>query len=163
MTVIDPNGPFDGYGPDLAHQPSVLAGSNGLIVTVSSEFVSVSNPHTPQIGQGLRYNSGKTRYDLVPSHLLRSTARVLEVGEKKYHRWNWVDGMPFSVVIGCIKRHLAAIEQGEDLDPESGERHAGHVMCNMLFLEHYMNMIELGVEGADKLDDRPAIFKGQNR
>lgn len=152
---------LEGYGPDLAKQPAVLAGSNSAISTTASEFVS--NPHSPQIGKGLRYNSGKTRYDLVPLHLLRSTAKVLEMGEKKYHRWNWADGMPFSVVIGCIKRHLAAIEQGEDLDPESGERHVGHIMCNMLFLEHYMNMIEIGVEGADKLDDRPKIFEGQMR
>lgn len=159
MTILDPNGPsLDGYGPDLAHQPPSLTSlsvGDGPVITASNIG--------PQIGKGLRYNSGKTRYDLVPLHLLRSTAKVLEMGEKKYHRWNWADGMPFSVVIGCIKRHLAAIEQGEDLDPESGERHVGHIMCNMLFLEHYMNMIEMGVEGADKLDDRPEIFEGQQR
>jgi hypothetical protein len=117
----------------------------------------------PAVGGGLRYNTGKTRYDLIPTNLLRSTAKVLEMGEKKYHRWNWADGMSYSTIIGCIKRHLAAIEQGEDIDPESNERHVGHIMCNLLFLEHYMNMKDAGVEGAAALDDRPHHFKDQPR
>lgn len=99
-------------------------------------------------GSGARYNSGKVPYELIPTHLLESTARVFGLGAKKYARWNWAKGMPWSVVIGCLKRHLAAIERGEDIDPESGEPHLGHLMCNALMLEHYRQTYKEG-------DDRP--------
>lgn len=110
------------------------------------------------IGSGARYNTGKTRYDLIPTHLLKSTADVFEYGARKYASWNWGRGMKFSVIIGCIKRHLAAIEVGEDVDPESGKRHVGHLMCNLLMLEHYMNMVDQYPELKAMLDDRPDMF-----
>lgn len=113
------------------------------------------------VGTGLRYNTGKIRYELIPTHLLADTARVLEFGANKYHAWNWARGIGYSSVIGCIKRHLAAIERGEDIDPESGFRHTGHLICNLLFLEHYMNMKGKG-EAWDLLDDRPHEWFNNN-
>ena len=42
--------------------------------------------------------------------------RVWEFGQKKYKRWNWVKGMPWSVPLGCYVRHLLMIvEQGQEL------------------------------------------------
>lgn len=99
-------------------------------------------------GSGARFNQDKAPYELIPLHLLETTARVFGYGAKKYAAWNWAKGMPFSVVIGCLKRHLAAIERGEDIDPESGLPHIGHLMCNALMLQHYMDSFPEG-------DDRP--------
>lgn len=99
-------------------------------------------------GSGARFNQDKVPYELIPLHLLETTARVFGYGAKKYAAWNWAKGMPFSVVIGCLKRHLAAIERGEDIDPESGLPHIGHLMCNALMLQHYMDSYPEG-------DDRP--------
>lgn len=110
--------------------------------------MSIGDVNSDEKGSGARYNANKVRYELIPTHLLESTARVFEHGARKYSEWNWTKGMPWSVLIGCIKRHLAAIERGEDIDPESGERHVGHLMCNALMLEHYMNLYPEG-------DDRP--------
>lgn len=110
--------------------------------------MAIGDVHSNEVGSGARFNDGKVPYELIPTHLLESTARVLGFGASKYAPWNWAKGMPFSVVIGCLKRHLAAIERGEDLDPETGFRHTGHLMCNLLFLEHYMNQYP-------ELDDRP--------
>ena len=99
-------------------------------------------------GQGKRYNSGKIRYDLIPTPLLESTARVFEYGASKYDEWNWLAGMKYSTIIGCMKRHLAKIEIGEDIDEESGYSHVGHIICNALMLKHYMKTYPEG-------DDRP--------
>lgn len=99
-------------------------------------------------GSGARYDAGKVPYELIPTHLLESTALVFGYGAKKYAAWNWAKGMPWTKVIGCMKRHLAAIERGEDIDPESGLPHIGHLMCNALMLEHYMSTYKEG-------DDRP--------
>lgn len=112
------------------------------------------------VGEGKRYDKGKVRYELMPTHLLESTARVLEFGAQKYQAWNWCSAMPVSKLIGCLKRHVAEIERGDDIDEESGQRHVGHAICNLLFLEHQLNMIEQGVEGAKELDDRPHKWFG---
>lgn len=104
-----------------------------------------------------RKNKGKTRYDLIPSHLLESTANVFEFGSQKYERWNWLKGMPLSELIGCLKRHLAAMERGIDFDDETGESHAGHMIANLLMWEHYRITMP-------EMDDRPkALFdKGKH-
>ena len=62
---------------------------------------------------------------------------VWEYGAKKYAAWNWAKGMAWSIPMACISRHIMAILKGEELDPESGCKHWGHVVCNLLMLEHY--------------------------
>ena len=52
--------------------------------------------------------------------------------------WNWAKGMRWSVPLGCMQRHMAAIQAGELLDPESGLPHVGHLLCNALMLSHFM-------------------------
>lgn len=118
----------------------------GLLFT--EKQMAVGDVKSNEVGSGARFNDGKVRYDLIPTHLLASTANVLEYGANKYAPWNWAKGMKFSVVIASLKRHMAALERGEDYDPETGERHTGHLMCNLLFLEHYMNEYP-------EMDDRP--------
>jgi hypothetical protein len=115
--------------------------------------MAVGDINSNAVGSGARYNDGKVPYELVPTHLLENTAKVFGYGMRKYAAWNWAKGMKYSVVIGCIKRHLAAIERGEDLDPESGLPHTGHIGCNLMMLEHYMKMYP-------ELDDRPKEWFG---
>ena len=74
--------------------------------------------------------------------------RVLTAGSIKYAARNWERGMPWSSVIASLKRHLAAIEAGEDYDPETGELHAAHLACNVHFLTAYYKIFPQG-------DDRP--------
>lgn len=61
-------------------------------------------------------------------------ARVLDYGRGKYAPWNWAKGMPWSVPFACAIRHLIAIQGGEEMDPESGCSHWGHVTANILML-----------------------------
>lgn len=110
--------------------------------------VTTGDVNSDEKGSGARYDAGKVPYELIPTHLLESTAMVFGYGAKKYAAWNWAKGMPWTKVIGCMKRHLAALERGEDIDPESGLPHIGHLMCNALMLEHYMATYKEG-------DDRP--------
>lgn len=106
-------------------------------------------------GSGARFNSGKPALDMIPLHLLEGAARVFhgvttrEV--KPYPKWNWAKGMPWSVPLGCVKRHIGAWERGEDKDPETGESHLDHIICNLLMLKHYEDAF---IEG----DDRPKQF-----
>lgn len=65
-------------------------------------------------------------------------AKVFEYGKKKYAAWNWAKGMPWSVPLACAVRHLMALYRGEEKDPESGESHWGHVLCNIQMLQTFV-------------------------
>lgn len=75
-------------------------------------------------------------------------AHVFEYGRRKYAAWNWAKGMPWSVPLGCIVRHSLAWIGGEEIDPESGKPHRGHILCNLLMLKLYAKTYTEG-------DDRP--------
>ena len=98
--------------------------------------------------KGLRYNQGKLRYDLVHPYAHKEMVRVLTKGAEKYAERNWEKGMRWSDIIASAKRHLAAIEAGEDYDQEDGILHAAHLACNAHFLTAYYQIYPQG-------DDRP--------
>ena len=66
-------------------------------------------------------------------------AKVFTFGARKYAQYNWAKGMPWSVPLACAARHLKKIIEGEEIDPESGELHVGHVFCNIVMLLHYID------------------------
>lgn len=94
--------------------------------------------------KGLRFNEGKTRYDLLPPFAIEQFARVLTEGAKKYAENNWKFGMKWSKVIASMKRHIAAFEKGEDFDSETGLLHMAHVLCNASFLCEYYKIYPQG-------------------
>lgn len=55
--------------------------------------------------KGLRYNSGKLRYDLVHPEAHEGMIKVLTYGAIKYEDRNWERGMAWSNVIASMKRH----------------------------------------------------------
>lgn len=84
--------------------------------------------------KALRYNHNKPKYSLLDLKSMEPGVRVLEFGANKYSRDNWKKGMPISEILDSMLRHVAAIQSGEWLDPESGLPHIGHIQCNALFL-----------------------------
>lgn len=105
-------------------------------------------------GTTARFNAGKTKWELLPMHLLEGTADVLEYGAKKYAAWNWAKGAKWSTSFSSCLRHLFRwYFLGEDLDKESGLHHLDHALCNLLFSRHYT--LKYG-EG----DDRPSKHFG---
>jgi len=105
---------------------------------------------------GLRYDADKVRHDLLPPNAINELAKVLTFGAKKYAPNNWMKGMAWSRIIGPLKRHLNAIERGEDYDPETGLLHSAHVMCNAAFLTEYYKIFPQG-------DDRPTFMNKKLR
>lgn len=84
--------------------------------------------------EGLRYNEGKPRYDLLDPDALEGIARVLEFGARKYAAHNWRNGLKFSDTIRSLLSHAFAILRGETHDKESGLPHIDHLGCNWMFL-----------------------------
>lgn len=105
-------------------------------------------------GGGLRFDTGKNRVDLLSPQALEGAAEVLTYGANKYAERNWERGMAYSKVYGPLLRHLLKWWRGEEVDEESGLHHLKHVLCNALFLVHYL---ETGVG----TDDRPKVGSPQ--
>lgn len=108
------------------------------------------------MSEGLRFNEGKTRHDLVPAFAQEQYAKVLTLGAQKYAERNWEKGMAWSKVMASLMRHTQAIMRGEDYDKESGLLHSAHVMCNAAFLTEYYKIYPQG-------DDRPHHYYSQFR
>jgi hypothetical protein len=88
--------------------------------------------------EGLRYNEGKSKWGLLSWPALRELVAVLEFGARKYASWNWSNGLSWSECFESLQRHLISWYQGEDKDPETGLSHIAHVMCNAMFLMHFI-------------------------
>ena len=88
---------------------------------------------------GIKFDSKKPDYSLIPPNALDDVAKVLTYGAQKYDRHNWkqlenLDTRYFA----AAQRHLWALQRGETLDAETGIHHAAHAICCMMFmLEFY--------------------------
>lgn len=116
-------------------------------------------------GGGLRFNKGKLRYDLVHPKAHEDMVDILTMGAEKYFDRNWENGLSWTSVLASLKRHVAAIEKGEDYDydpncPEciagtckshSGRLHIAHAACNVHFLNAFYYIFPQG-------DDRPKRY-----
>ncbi len=108
------------------------------------------NPH-PNDPKG-ESGSKKTPLQLLPPYALAQIALAHKEGAEKYGPWNWREtGVCATTYIGAIMRHLAAWQDGEDIDPDSGLSHLAKIgaCCNIL----------LDAEHCGKLvDDRSKVF-----
>lgn len=87
-------------------------------------------------GEGLRYNEGKLRWDLIPPEL-EEIVEIYTMGAKKYAPRNWEKGMSWMVCFASLMRHTWKWLRGEDLDEESGRPHMAHVAWNAIALVVY--------------------------
>jgi hypothetical protein len=87
--------------------------------------------------EGIKNDAGKPPITLIARTALEAEARVMAFGAKKYARDNWRAGLAWSRLLDAAMRHIMAIADGEDVDPETGEFHAAHARCCMAFLIEY--------------------------
>jgi len=87
----------------------------------------------------LKFDQEKPRMELLPTKPLLGVSRVLTFGAKKYAAHNWRGGFEYSRLIGAALRHITAFNDGEDLDPESGESHIDHALCTLMFLSEQVH------------------------
>jgi Domain of unknown function (DUF5664) len=92
----------------------------------------------PQPTKGVKYDSDKPPMALLDNGFLCGIASVLGFGANKYAAHNWRGGIEYSRLISAAYRHLGAINEGEDLDKESGLPHVHHLGCCVMFLANMM-------------------------
>ena len=83
---------------------------------------------------GVKYDQGKLPMHLLDRTALEAVAGVLQYGAVKYAPENWRGGIEYTRLIGAAMRHLHALNDCEDTDPESGHLNAAHAMCCLMML-----------------------------
>lgn len=72
---------------------------------------------------------------VIPTGMLLVLGRVMKIGADKYGPFNWRDTrVPAMTYADAAMRHLISWVDGEEVDPESGVSHLGHVMACMAIL-----------------------------
>ncbi len=85
----------------------------------------------------VKHDTGKTPISLIPIEAINGEADVFAFGAAKYGRHNFRKGMEHTRVIDAALRHLLAIANGEDIDPESGKPHWAHARCCLAMYAYY--------------------------
>lgn len=85
--------------------------------------------------------------DELPGDRWVQLCRVSEFGARKYTRGNYLKGSPWSSICNSLMRHVLAVDVGQEIDPDSGLPHAGHIAWNCAFLLHCVRCFP-------ELDDR---------
>lgn len=82
---------------------------------------------------GIKYDSGKLRYDLLPFASIDEIVKVFNYGAEKYEPWNWTK-LEQDRLFAAVLRHLSKRRQGEVSDPETGLDHYSHAAAGLVML-----------------------------
>lgn len=88
-----------------------------------------------ELKDGIKYDEGKPRMDLIEPAFLLGIGKVLEMGARKYEANNWKK-LP-DIKDRCYaaaQRHLNQWRTGDTIDKESGLNHLLHAATNIMFL-----------------------------
>lgn len=76
-------------------------------------------------------------------------ALAMQDGAAKYGPYNWRDKkVRYTIYLDALERHLLALRDGENVAPDSGLPHLGHIIACASILAD-------AVEGGFIIDDRP--------
>lgn len=85
--------------------------------------------------QGVKYDDGKARWELIPFRAMRDVVDVLTYGSRKYADDNWkIVPDARKRYVSAAFRHLTDWAGGEKKDSETGKSHLAHAICCLLFL-----------------------------
>ena len=99
-----------------------------------------------------KFGDSKPSLALMPESGLVAAAGAFELGARKYGAFNWQEhDVSAMVYCNAIMRHLQAWKEDEDIAPDSGVSHLGHIIaCASILLDAQAN------HNFD--DDRPKAF-----
>ena len=89
----------------------------------------------PKVALGIKFDSKKPRWSLLPWKQVEEVVDVLTYGSEKYADDNWkiVPNAP-SRYLDATLRHITAWVHGERTDQETGRSHLAHAICCLLFM-----------------------------
>lgn len=82
-----------------------------------------------------QFGDRKVPLHLVPAPAMVAIAMGLKDGARKYGAYNWrYLPVETQTYVGAALRHLMAWQDGEDIDPDSGNNHLAHAMASLAIL-----------------------------
>lgn len=99
-----------------------------------------SAQNVAKAAEGIKFDAGKPRMELLPFLALTEEAKVMTFGAQKYADHNWRKGMSWTRVMAAGLRHVFKFIMGEDVDPETGLSHLAHARCCFGFVEEYRQL-----------------------
>lgn len=92
----------------------------------------------------------KSPMSLVPGSAIIHLAEAFREGAKKYGAYNWrTKKVQAMIYLDAVLRHIYAVVDGEDIDPESGKHHLDGAIASIAI---YLDAMETG----NLIDNRPA-------
>jgi hypothetical protein len=95
--------------------------------------------------EGIKNDSNKIRWELLPFRELEDVVKVLSFGSDKYSDNNWKQ-LSRDRILAALLRHIVAYKQSLELhdpklklDDETNVNHLAHAICNCLFLLWFDN------------------------
>jgi hypothetical protein len=118
-----------------------------------SEFVVKDSGQRREFSTGAKrdMDDNKPRPDLISPHALQRVGVHMAKGAKKYGDRNWEKGMPVSIYIASLFRHLLAYQMGL-----RDEDHMAAVMFNAQAILHFEERAKLGDTTAFEMLDEGA-------
>ena len=105
-----------------------------------------------------KYDGDKAPITMIPRSAIEAEAMVMKFGAAKYGRDNWRKGMDHTRLLDAAMRHILAVADGEDLDPESGLPHEAHARCCLAMLIEYK---EKGLGNDDRKEENKPQCMGE--
>jgi len=99
---------------------------------------NISNYHTRDTTEGVKYDDEKLDYTLLDKKSIDEVVKVLMYGAKKYPAWDNWKKVPDARkrYVKAALRHLMSEADGETID-ESGLLHLAHAATSCIFAIHF--------------------------
>lgn len=86
--------------------------------------------------EGLKYDTEKLPFALIPVRPLKELVKVYQIGANKYSPNNWRQGFDYSRIFSALQRHSWAWWAGEIIDQEDKQHHLASVAwCALTLME----------------------------
>ena len=143
---------FTYFCPDAPETVAPAPLSKDSMQHAANEFLKTGIgpfPATPPLDPKRAAGALKPQLQLIPPVFNEAVAAALNHGADKYGPWNWRENkVEMMTYIGAIRRHADAVLSGEDIDPDSGVHHLGHIAASCAIV------LDAGKHGT-LVDNRP--------
>lgn len=113
----------------------------------------------PELIGGKKDDTGKPDISLIPYVALVHEARAFEDGQRKYSRYNFMQGFEVTRLAAACMRHVMKYLWENTFDSDSGVHHLGHAracLAMILALEANGNLTDNRYEDAKHVTNNPA-------
>lgn len=135
----------------MADASGALGGGRTRTMKTKSGLRTSGKNRSFKTGAVRDFAAGKGRYDLLPFRTIHKLAQHFEKGAERYSARNWEKGIPLSVYLCSMQRHLMKLWLGYTDEP-----HDDALVWNAACLVETLERIRLGILPKE-LDDRPDI------